>query len=365
MTALLVIAILVLLIVVHELGHFIVAKIFRVRVDEFGLGYPPRAFTFGKIGGTEYTLNWIPFGGFVRLFGEESPPAGGERGKGSLVDASRWVQAGILIAGVAANAVLAWFLFAAALHIGIPAVVDHAEPGEVIHLYVSDIVPGSPASSGGIAAGDEIVGMQDTAGSELVSLTPDSALEYVRVRGGQPIEVTYLHEGRREIATMRPANAVAPDAAGRPALGIGLVLVANRALPWSEALPGAVSATTGAFTATATALYEILRGMLTGSANLSGVVGPVGLVSVIGDASRSGLGNVLKLAAFISVNLAIINLVPIPALDGGRLLILAVEGIMRRRAHRLAVQVLNAFGIALIIMLMLVVTYHDVGRLLA
>ena len=361
MTALLVIAILVLLIVVHELGHFIVAKIFRVRVDEFGLGYPPRAFTLGKIGGTEYTLNWIPFGGFVRLFGE----ADAERGTGSLSNASRWVQAAILIAGVSANAVLAWFLFASALHIGIPAVVDHAEPGEVIHLYVSDILPGSPASAGGIASGDEILGMTDREGFALAPLTPESALDFVRVRGGQPIEVTYMHAGMHETTVMRPANAVAPDAAGRPALGIGLVLVANRALPWNEALPAAVSATEGAFTSTALALFEMLRGAITGTANLSEVVGPVGLVSVVGDASRSGLGNVLKLAGFISVNLAIINLVPIPALDGGRLLMLGVEGLLRRRVHRLTMQILNALGIALIILLMVVVTYQDVGRLLA
>jgi regulator of sigma E protease len=93
MTALLVIVILVVLIVVHELGHFIVAKIFRVRVDEFGLGYPPRAYSLGKIGDTEYTLNWIPFGGFVRLFGEEGTPVGAARARGSLANASRSVQA--------------------------------------------------------------------------------------------------------------------------------------------------------------------------------------------------------------------------------------------------------------------------------
>src|SRR3990167_2186927 len=102
LTALLVIAILVFLIVVHELGHFVVAKLFRVRVEEFGIGYPPRAMTLGRIGETEYTLNWIPFGGFVRLFGDVGEE---ERGRGSFVDAHRGVQALVLIAGVAANAI--------------------------------------------------------------------------------------------------------------------------------------------------------------------------------------------------------------------------------------------------------------------
>ena len=136
-TALLVIGILVLLIVAHELGHFIAAKIFKVRVEEFGVGYPPRAFLFGKIGETEYTFNWLPFGGFVRLFGDEGEK---EHGRGSFVDAQRHVQAAILVAGVFANAILAWGLFAGALALGIPRVVENPRPGEQVHLVVADVV---------------------------------------------------------------------------------------------------------------------------------------------------------------------------------------------------------------------------------
>src|SRR3989344_9516977 len=143
MTALLVVGILVFLIVVHELGHFVAAKISRVKVEEFGIGYPPRAFTFGRIGGTEYTLNWIPFGGFVRLYGDVGE---GQHGAGSLVDSNRAVQALILVAGVAMNALVAWALFAAALHAGIPRVVDVPVEGETVRLVVANVVPGSPAT---------------------------------------------------------------------------------------------------------------------------------------------------------------------------------------------------------------------------
>ncbi|MEK7107315.1 MAG: site-2 protease family protein, partial [Patescibacteria group bacterium] len=153
-TALLVIAILVVLIVAHELGHFIAAKIFKVRVEEFGVGYPPRAFLFGKIGETEYTFNWLPFGGFVRLFGDEGEA---KHGEGSFVDAKRHVQALILIAGVLANAILAWGLFAGALALGIPRVVDVPRPNETVHLVVADVVAGSPAEAAGIISGDNIV----------------------------------------------------------------------------------------------------------------------------------------------------------------------------------------------------------------
>src|SRR3984957_20310006 len=125
MTILLVIIILVFLIIVHELGHFIAAKIFGVKVQEFGIGYPPRAFLFGTIGETEYTLNWIPFGGFVRLFGEQEDAQ--EHGRGSFVDAPRWKQAIILVAGVMMNAITAWALFSIALGIGVPQIVDQLQ----------------------------------------------------------------------------------------------------------------------------------------------------------------------------------------------------------------------------------------------
>src|SRR3989338_836626 len=176
-TALLVIAILVVLIVAHEFGHFIAAKIFKVRVEEFGVGYPPRAFLFGKIGETEYTFNWLPFGGFVRLFGDEGEK---EHGQGSFVDANRHVQALILVAGVLANDILAWGLFAGALSLGIPRVVDSASANESAHLVVADVVVGSPAEAAGIIAGDKIVGIRDDKGAKLERLAPDTVMDFVR-----------------------------------------------------------------------------------------------------------------------------------------------------------------------------------------
>src|SRR5262245_54685005 len=180
MTALLVVAMLVLLIVVHELGHFLVAKWTKVRVEEFGVGYPPRAFLLGKWGKTEYTLNWLPFGGFVRLYGDDGNFS---HGHGSIVDAKRYVQALILVAGVTANALLAWVLFAGALVIGVPTIVDVPTPGETTHLYISDVVPGSPAAGSGLGQGDEILMVTDSKDQKLEQLTPEGMLEYVKTRG--------------------------------------------------------------------------------------------------------------------------------------------------------------------------------------
>ncbi|MBI5645252.1 site-2 protease family protein [Candidatus Kaiserbacteria bacterium] len=355
LTALLVIAILVFLIVVHELGHFVAAKIFGVRVDEFGVGYPPRAFSFGRIGETEYTLNWIPFGGFVRLFGEEE-----EHGRGSLADASRWKQATILIAGVSMNAIAAWLLFTGAYTLGILHPVQSESTGS--WLMVTDVVAGSPAAAAGIERGDEVVGVSDAYGSS-PTLSPEAIVDFVRERPGKELTVKYLRHGISGNATLQPAHAVIHDEAGRPAIGLGLSRVTTEAMPISLALRAGFKLTITTFKAVFGGIVAIARDVLVGSPNLRNVVGPIGIAGAVGQAAQNGWGYVLSLAAFISINLAIINLIPIPALDGGRLLLIGIESLMQRRVSRLALQSLNAIGIALIILLMVTVTYQDIARL--
>lgn len=362
MTALLVIVIFVVLIVVHEFGHFLVAKLTGVRVEEFGIGYPPRAFSFGVWGGTEYTLNWLPFGGFVRLYGDEETA---QKGSGSFQRAHRGIQAMILVAGVVMNAILAWVLFAWALNLGVPAVVSDIQPGEHAQLFVADVVPGSPASAAGLAMGDQVLSLIDEAGKSPASLTPSGIVAFVETHGGKPLTMEFVHAGATTSATVRPANAIVPGDAARPALGVGLALVATRSEPWPQALMHSFAVTGHYFVATFEGVWTLISGAFTLSAPIQDVVGPVGLVSIIGEAAHNGFGNVIKLAAFISVNLAIINLIPIPALDGGRLALLFVEAIIRRPAPRLAVQVINTFGVALLMLLMIVVTYQDIARLLA
>ncbi len=361
-TALIVVAIFVGLIVVHELGHFFVAKWLGIRVEEFGIGYPPRALTLGRWGGTEYTINWLPFGGFVRLFGDEET---GEHGRGSFQDAPRLTQAAILIAGVAMNALLAWGLFAWSLTLGVPDVIDASRPGEQAQLFIAHVVPGSPADVAGVRAGDELIALSDADGVSVSELTPSAVSAFVAARAGELLDITYVRAGATTTGAVRPANAVVPGQANKPALGVGLALVATRALPLGEAVRESIPLTLSYFRATFDGVWQLISGAFRLSAPIDQVVGPVGLVSIIGEAAHNGFGNVIKLAGFISVNLAIINLIPIPALDGGRLAILAIEGILRRPAPRLAVQVVNTFGVALLMLLMLVVTYQDIARLLA
>ncbi|HVM73968.1 MAG TPA: M50 family metallopeptidase [Candidatus Paceibacterota bacterium] len=361
-TFLLFFGILFLLIITHELGHFICARIFGVRVEEFGIGYPPRALLLGTWRGTEYTINWIFFGGFVRLYGED----GDAHTRGSFVSVKPWKQATILIAGVAMNALVAWIFFAVALHTGLPRVIQGSltqDPSA--RLMISDVITGSPAAEAGISAGDTITRLTDQNGVTLSVLTPEAVSDYVKVRGGQEITIDYIHLKQAHSTSLVPANAVIPGSAATPALGIGLVEVSTVALGWPDALVQGLSNTGDKFDTVLMSLWQLITGIFHGNASLQNVVGPIGLVSVVGSAAQNGAGSVLALAGFIAVNLTIINLIPIPALDGGRLLIVAVEAVMRRKSPALVIQVLNTIGIALIILLMITVSYHDIARLLA
>ena len=363
MAALLLITILVVLIVVHELGHFVAAKLLRVRVEEFGVGYPPRAITFGTWGGTEYTLNWLPFGGCVRLLEEDGPEDGVQRRRaGSFSSASRSRQSLILLAGVIANALFGWALFSAGFMIGMPAIVEDGTPGA--QLIVSTVVPSSPAFESGLRSGDSITSIIEEGKTGIAELTPSAVSEFVSMRGGRDLLLTYERSGVSNTITIIPAHAIIPDKPSQAALGVGLALISERKLPMMEALGEAARQSVAALQTVLYGLGSLAYHALLGDANIRTLMGPVGLSGAVGDAASHGLGQLFGLAALISFNLVVINLLPIPALDGGRLVFVAIEAVRRKRMSYTVARLCNIAGFALIILLMLIVTYNDIGRLL-
>jgi regulator of sigma E protease len=298
----------------------------------------------------------------VRLLGEH----GETTQRGSFTSSPRYAQAAILVAGVTMNALAAWFLFAAALHQGIPRVIPEGKAiGDDVQLFVNTVVDGSPAAVAGFKAGDEIIRIEDAATKEPVELRPSKVVAFVEDRGGTQISITYRRADTVESAIVTPAHAVVARDAGRPAIGLGMALVTDEQLPWHRALLEAGPSTYRALKDAVSGLWSLIRDAAAGQPNLHNIVGPVGLVDFVGNASRHGLGHVLALAGFISINLAVINLVPIPALDGGRLFLLGIETVIRRPPNKFGVQILNFFGVALIVALMVSVTYNDIARLLA
>lgn len=373
---LLFIVVIVVLILVHELGHFIVAKLSGMRVDEFGIGYPPRALTIGKIGDTEYTLNWLPFGGFVRIYGEdgaveegaEGEKAPHARGK-SFASKPRILQALVLISGVAMNVLLAYALFTTTLILGTqqeltPPQIAQAKDANAV---IAEVRPGSPADKAGFKAGDLIKGEYLKTKQYGESYEDNLAQAYTTLIASDatsdPITFTIDRNGKTLTIVATPQTGIIPSAPLRPALGFTVTEVGTIKTPVSKAFGQGVIYTWNEIKQTAVGLYDFFKNIVLLKADLSQVTGPVGIAGAVGAATSRGLSALLALAAIISVNLALINLIPIPALDGGRLLFVAIEAIIRRPINAKISERVNMVGFTLLLILMVVVTGHDIFTL--
>ena len=362
------IVVIVVLIVVHEFGHFVVAKWAGMRVDEFGLGYPPRAATLGKVGETEITLNWLPFGGFVKIYGEDPSTELGAGGPDPRAFGARprILQALVLVAGVAMNLLLAYVLITGVLIAGTPRALSDEEVSRAtqVELAISGVLPGSPAASSGLAAGDIILAAED--GHYAFSgASPEAFTKFVSDGAGNvTIALTVRHQsGGEETLFLAPEQGLVASDPSRYALGVQIAPIGVAPLSLGQAIIEGARLTWSATVLTAIGLGHFFYGILTLHADLSQVSGPVGIAGVVGSASASGLGDLLAIMAIISINLAIINLIPIPALDGGRLLFVIIEGIIRRPIKANVARAVNAASFALLILLMVVVTLHDLYRI--
>ncbi len=354
--------VLFLLVLVHEFGHFITAKKTGMRVDEFGIGFPPKLFGFRR-GETEYTFNALPIGGFVKIYGEDAVEA---EGKGdfarSFAGKSKWAQALVLVAGVTMNVLFAWFLFAIALGIGTPTAVAPEEASDAARLHVIGVIADSPAAQAGVPTGAEVVSL--TASGEVYTpKTPEEFRTAVENAGESEVVLTYVYKGETSEASLVPSSKVIADAPDRAAIGVSLGLIETEGMPIHRAI-------VEGFVMTVTSTRDIIVGIstligdaLTWNADLSSVAGPVGIVGLVDDASAIGLTTVLMFMAFISLNLAVINLLPFPALDGGRLLFVIIEAIKGSPIPTRIAYYANATGFVLLMILMVAITFNDILRI--
>ena len=366
MTVVLFLAVLFVLILVHEWGHYITAKKTGMQVDEFGIGFPPKLFG-KKIGETEYTLNALPIGGFVRIAGENAEDiAKGEEGSSnprSFVHKPKWAQAVVLVAGVVMNVLFAWLLYVVIFMVGVPTAVDETEATNAANLTITQVLADSPAAEAGIPVGAEVVALA-TAERELQMLTPTEFTAFIAESDGAQLTLTYRLGESSETTTLTPATNLVPGEPERPAVGVSLALVELVQQPFFAALKQASVTTVHNLGAITVGLTTLLKEAVVGSADLSQVAGPVGIAGMVGDAAAIGFTSLLLFTAIISLNLAVINLLPFPALDGGRLVMVAIEAITRRPIHPAWVMRLNMLGFILLILLMVAVTYNDILRLL-
>lgn len=349
MSIVLFLIVLAVLILSHELGHFIVAKKSGVRVDEFGFGFPPKIAKFKK-GETVYSLNLIPFGGFVKIHGEEGGEAGDPRSFGSK---PIWIRSLIILAGVIFNVVLAWIVIVAGFSFGMPVGVSSAPKGAEIKnqkVIILEVAKNSPAESAGILAGDELADFSRV----------DDASNFISQNTGKEIEIKY----RRNIETFSvrliPRTNPPP---GEGSLGIAMDEIGTMKLPIYKAVVEGTKMTYNVVIGTAVSLFHFVIGAIKGDAGLSAIAGPVGIAGMTGGMAKLGFVYFLSFIAFLSINLAIINILPFPALDGGRLLFLLIEKIKGSPVSPKISSAVHGAGMAILLTLMLVITYRDILKL--
>lgn len=349
MTILIFIIILAVLVLIHEIGHFITAKKNGLTVEEFGFGFPPRIWSVKK-GETIYSINLLPLGGFVKILGENDGETDNPK---SFASKSAGARGLITASGVVMNFVLGALILIIGFYIGLPQVLDKENESlaKNVQIKIVAINRNSPAEYANLKLGDSIENFEE------IPILQD----FINKNKGKEISLKIKRgENYLEIKTVPRANP--PE--GEGALGVALAKTGIVSYPWHQSIWLGVKS---AFVVT----WEIIKGFFELVKNLlfSGkipqeVTGPVGIAVLAGQAVNLGFIYLLQLTALISLNLAVLNLVPFPALDGGRLLFLAIEKIKGSRVNPKIENAIHSVGIILLLILVALITYRDILKLI-
>jgi regulator of sigma E protease len=362
-------AILVVLVLVHELGHFIVAKRAGITVQEFGIGFPPR---IGSViwRGTRYSVNWIPLGGFVKMLGEDGDIEAEKMRERGLSDAAVekamagafnrkpvWVRIGVLLAGVAMNFLLAGALFAIALSLPVP---QGRGP-----LTITEIQADSPAHDAGMLPGDVIVaadGRTFGISRELTAYVRSRAEKKVTLgieRNGEPVEIAVVP---RKLTPEEEARGLGP---------IGFTYEPARFVEVPSEVSGPIEAVARGFSEAGSlawripgGLAEAVGGLLGLNSNAGTAVGPIGIAEETGRVLQAPLVSQLIFMGILSVNLAVLNVLPFPPLDGGRIAVVLIESLRRRRLPAEREALIYLTGFMVLIVLVILISIQDVRRLI-
>ncbi|MBI4434746.1 site-2 protease family protein [Candidatus Uhrbacteria bacterium] len=379
-----------LLVFVHEAGHFIVAKRAGMGVEEFGFGFPPRIVGFQKRAGrwrivwgnspspsrspsqgegeknnfptsrreggrggvgTVYSMNWVPLGGFVRITGENGADTDDPK---NFAAKPKWQRAIVLVAGVAMNLVLAVALFSLVYTIGAPQVLEGLPSGAVVRNVKTSIVgvlASGPAATVGIVPGDSITAVDGRAFAALTDVQ-----QYIRERGGQELQVTVDRNGTAQTFAIRPGPLPGVE---HPGIGVQLVATGTVRFPLHVAVWYGVRTTGVVIVDILRALGNLVHGLATQRAVTVDIAGPVGIAVMTGQVVQLGFIHLLQFTAVLSANLALLNIFPFPALDGGRLFLLAIEAFRRRALTKRVENLIHTIGFAVLLLLVVAVTYRD------
>lgn len=341
-----------LLVFVHELGHFIVAKRAGARVEEFGLGYPPRIWKI-KRGDTIYSINLLPFGGFVKIYGMEGEDDGS---KDSFNSKSIFQRAKIIVAGVLMNLVLALILLIVGYTIGLPVAVD-GDDALTADVQITQVVPNSPAAIAGIKMGDMVREFKAISFQDSISNVKELQNDIAKFKGGE-VELL-IQRGDKLLTFLVTPRENYPVNEG--ALGIGLANIVIASYPWYEAIVRAVMSVISMVGGIVFIIFNLILGLfIQTQAVVGNVTGPVGIFILSEEFYKLGFVYLLQLIIMLSVNLAVLNLLPFPALDGGHLFFLLIEKIKGSPVKKETERIVNSMGFSFLILVMIVVTVKDI-----
>lgn len=367
LTILITIIVLGLLVFVHELGHFIMAKRAHMQVDEFGFGFPPRLVGVQRVQGvwkvvwgpkssvehgqTVYSLNSIPLGGFVKIVGENGDDL---EHPNSFSHKSFFARLSTLLAGVIMNVILAWVLMSLGFAWGVPAVVEadtvlqHGARLSAPRVTILDVEAQSPAAVAGLHGGDGILQIDDL---EITNIA--SVQSYVTERKGQTFRVRIMRGQTEHEFYVQSRSQPGPD---EGPTGIALGMVGLLRYPWYYAPVMGIQSVYGQVANIFAGLYSLVSGHVT----FGQLGGPAKIAQLTGQASQLGLAYVLQFTAFLSLNLAVFNVLPIPALDGGRVLFLIIEKVRGKKNNQTVEAWVNSVGFIALLVLILAVSLNDV-----
>ena len=339
------------LIFIHELGHFLVAKWAGIKVERFSLGFPPKMI--GKtIGETDYCISWIPLGGYVKMAGEnpDEPTTGDPR---EFMSKPVGVRSMVILAGPVMNFIAAVLVFIGVLWLHGRDVPD---PMQVV---VGPVVLGGPADRVGIKTGDVIQAVDHQRVTEFGTMA-----RLIHGRPGDTVEVLWRHEGDLYSARLRTRIDTAKTTDGSDTvigiIGIGMGYITQR-VSFADAVSGGLAQTFDF----CGEMVKFLGGLVSGSVSIKNVSGPVGIAQIAGRVAREGWAVLLNFMAILSLNLALLNVLPVPILDGGHLVFLLLEKLRGRPLSIRQRAVAQQVGLALLLLLIVTVTYHDIVRFIA
>ncbi len=357
------------LVLAHELGHFLTARLFGVKAEEFGFGYPPRIIGWVKDNAgrwkivkphteadqyqhTVWSLNWLPLGGFVKIKGEDSNQL---QEPDSFAARPVWQRFIILVAGVFMNFILAFVLLSFAFISGVPSLVDDQPSSSLAiqnsHIQIMEVQPSSPAQQAGLRLGDIIISINH----QPINYIKD-VQQIIGSHPGENLDLKVLRAGQQLDFKIIPR---AGDNNSPAVIGVGLVKTAIVKYPWYQAIYRAAVATVNLTLEILKAFGKIIVNLATQHKVEAQVAGPIGIAVLTGQVVKLGWVYLLQFAALLSINLAIINLLPIPALDGGRILFLAIEKIKGRPVKQKIEAIAHQLGFVFLMLLMLLVVFKD------